>query len=86
MEITHEHRAMIITLYKDKKEKGVKEEGEFTLLINGFEFNELEDAPARERESLARSTTSINMSGYRKHGYFPLLRFGDLIPVTVSLN
>ena len=85
MEITHVHRAMRLTFDKDENEKGLEEGREFTLFINGFKFNELEDAP-RERESLARSTTSINMSGYKKHGYFPLLRNGELIPVTVMLN
>ena len=63
-----------------------REEVELTLLINGLEFKELEDAPARRRESLARSTTLINMNGKRKEGYFPLLCNGVLIPVTVKLN
>ena len=36
------------------------------LIINGFNFNELETAWARKREPLARSTTSINMIGYKK--------------------
>ena len=58
----------------------------FPLLINGVNFNELEDAPAREREPLARSTTSISMSGIKKHGYYPILINGVLIPVSVWLN
>ena len=64
----HEHRAMAITLLKDEKEEGESESeyGILALLINGIKFNELEDAPAREREPLARSTTSINMSGHKK--------------------
>ena len=54
----HKIRAMEITIYK--------EAGEFTLLINGINFHELDDAPAREREPLARSTTKINMNGHKK--------------------
>ena len=50
---------MNITLDKDDRD-------EIILLINGFNYNELPDAPAREREPLARSTTSINMSGHKK--------------------
>ena len=50
---------MDITIYKGN-------EGAFTLLINGVNFDELEDAPAREREPLARSTTKINMNGNKK--------------------
>ena len=61
------------------------EEG-IIVLINGVNFNELPEAPAREREPLARSKTSINMNGNKKHGYFPLLRNGVLIPVSVQLN
>ena len=74
----HEHRAMKITF--DEDDKGI------IVLINGVNFNELPEAPAREREPLARSKTSINMNGNKKHGYFPLLRNGVLIPVSVQLN
>ena len=35
------------------------------LSINGIAFSELTDAP-RQREPLARSTTSINMIGIKK--------------------
>ena len=43
-----------------------EEEVRAALAINGVNFNELETAWAREREPLARSTTSINMIGYKK--------------------
>ena len=47
--------------------RGSKCEATFTLFINEVKFNELEDAPPeREREPLARSTTSINMNGHKK--------------------
>ena len=75
----YEHRAMALTLDRNEEEN-------FALLINGVNVNELPDAPAREREPLARSKTSINMSGFKKHGYYPLLREGELIPVSVILN
>ena len=78
LEITHIFRAMRVTVDKGEKE--------FTLLINGVNFNELEDAPARDREPLARSKTSINMRGNKKHGYYPLLCNGVLIPVSVMLK
>ena len=55
------------------------------MTINGIHFNELPVALVK-RETLARTTTSINMSGQIKRGYFPLLRNGELIPVTVMLN
>ena len=63
MTFMHEHRAMALKLEK------VKSKGrfpEFTLMINGVYFDELEDVPVREREPLARSTTSIDMSGSKK--------------------
>ena len=37
-----------------------------TLSINGVDFNELPEAPARERAPLARATTTINMNGKKK--------------------
>ena len=71
----HEFRKMNISL----------NEGQ-TLYINGINFNELPEAPAREREPLARSKTSINMSGVKKFGSYPLLLSGKLIPVSIQLN
>ena len=56
---------MRVTVNKVEKEEG-KDEKEFTILINGVKFSDLEDAPVREREPLARSTTSINMAGHKK--------------------
>ena len=53
--------------------------------INGVEFDDLPQAIVR-REPLARTTTSINMNGQIKRGYFPLLCNGELIPVIVQLN
>ena len=51
--------------------------------INGVNFNEFTELQVREKESLARTTTSINMNGQIKRGYYPLLRNGVLIPVSV---
>ena len=50
-----------------------------------MDFNELTEAPVR-REPLARSTTSINMNGHKKSGYYPLVLDGQLIPVSVQLD
>ena len=55
------------------------------MAVNGVNFNELPEAIVR-REPLARTKTTINMNGHIKYGYFPLLRNGELIPVTVHLN
>ena len=55
------------------------------MTINGVEFDDLPQAIVR-REPLARTTTSINMNGQIKRGYYPLLRNGELIPVSVQLN
>ena len=73
----HDHRAMTVTF-------GYSEQDEikYYLLVNGLDFNELPEATVRH-EPLARSTTSINMQGHKKYGSFPLLRNGELIPVSV---
>ena len=47
---------MVISINKDV-EKYEKEKARAALMINGLNFNELEDAPARDREPLARSST-----------------------------
>ena len=54
---------------------GETSEGKKFIEIDGINFDELPQAPVR-RESLARTTTSINMNGQIKRGYFPLLRNG----------
>ena len=56
---------MAITINEDVLEEE-EEKARAALVINGLNFNELEDAPARDREPLARSTTSIDMTGYKK--------------------
>ena len=53
------------------------------MTINGVNFNEFTEMQVREKEPLARTTTSINMNGQIKRGYYPLLRNGQLIPVSV---
>ena len=77
----HEERSMAVTLDLSFEEKVI-----FDLQINGINFNDLPEAPARQRERLARSNTSINMHGHKKQGLFPLLREGELITVSVQLN
>ena len=76
----HEQRAMTVSISINDAQK------QSILLINGVNFSELPEAPARTREPLARSKTSINMNGQIKRGSFPLLRNGQLIPVSVQLN
>lgn len=77
----HKERAMAITLDLSFEEQEI-----FALLINDVPFKELPEAPERVREPLARSNTTIDMQGYKKHGSFPLLRNGELITVSVQLN
>ena len=51
----------------DYEESGdASDEIEYTVFINEIKFNNLEKAQKREREPLARSTTSINMNGFKK--------------------
>ena len=95
LQFYHDNRAMDITFHKDEEEKTegdkekvkdtTKREKALTLFINEVNLNDLPLVP-REREALARSKTSINMSGFKKYGYFPLLLNGELIPVSVLLN
>ena len=39
---------------------------DYSLSINGVEFEQMEEAPPRERASLARSTITMQMSGPKK--------------------
>ena len=73
----HDFRAMAISTVQSK--------GRLTIIINGYTFDELPEAPAY-RATLARAKTKINMNGPIKQASFPLIRNGELIPVTVHLN
>jgi hypothetical protein len=77
-ECFHEYRAMLLSV-----------DGEWydpTLSINLVDFDDLPEAPARERAPLARAKTTINMNGQKKSASFPLLLSGKLVPVSVQLN
>ena len=78
----HEPREMDIVIGCNHKAM----DAEFYLSINGVSFDDLPEAPQIERAQLARSKTTINMNGSKKYGSFPILRNGELIPVSVQLN
>ena len=71
-ELLYDERAMVVTL---DKVKFFSFEAQPRLLINGVNFNELPDAVVTQRQTLARSTTSINMNGYKKYDLHCFLSF-----------
>ena len=54
--------------------------------VNGIKYEEMNEAPPRERAKLARSAISSKMDGPKKTTKFGLLRKGDYIGVSVVLN
>ena len=54
--------------------------------MNCVKFEELTEAPARERAALARTAISMKMDGPKKQAKFGLLRKGEYIGVSVVLN
>ena len=49
-------------------------------------YEDMNEAPPRERAALARSAITMRMDGPKKIAKFGLLRKGDYIGVTVVLN
>ena len=80
-EFIHEARGWTIVLGYS-----LQNEHTYTLTFDGVDFNDLPQAPARERAPLARSSTTINMDGAKKFGKFPIIRSGQLICVTILVN
>ena len=60
--------------------------GYYTLLINNTDFNDLPEAPERERAPLARSKITYKMDGQIKSANFFLLINGDPTRVSVTFN
>ena len=60
--------------------------GRYTLEINGVNFEEMAEAPPRERAALARSTISTKMDGPVKSANFALLRTGEYTGVSAVYN
>ena len=58
----------------------------YTLTINDVQFEEMDEAPARERAALARTAISMKMDGNYKSAKFSLLRKGEKIDVSIILN
>ena len=58
----------------------------YTLKINGVEFEDMAEAPPRDRAALARSAIIMKMDGPKKTAKFGLLRKGKYTGVTVVLN
>ena len=51
-----------------------------------MKFEDMEEAPPRERADLARSVMTTNMNGPKKSAKFGLLLKGQYIGVTALLN
>ena len=58
----------------------------YTLTINGVKFEEMGEAPPRERAALARSAITFQMDGLKKSAKFGFLRRGQYIGASVVLN
>ena len=58
----------------------------FTLEINNVKYEDMAEAPPRERATLARTAISMQMAGPKKSSRFGLLRKGQYIGVSVVLN
>ena len=54
--------------------------------VNGVKYEEMTEAPPRERAALARTAISTKMDGPKKSAKFGLLRKGNYIGVSVVLN
>ena len=54
--------------------------------INNVKFEEMAEAPPRERAALARTAISMKMDGLKKSVKFGFLRRGDYINASVILN
>ena len=65
-ELIHEPRGWLIKLGYRLEEGETWHKGEFTLEINGVKFEEMAEAPPRERAALARSAISYQMNGLKK--------------------
>jgi len=66
---------------------GFKEDDEtYTIQINGVKFEEMAEAPPRERAALARSAITMNMIGLKKSVKFGFLLNGDYISASAILN
>ena len=55
-------------------------------MINGVKYEEMTEAPPRERAALARSAIQMIMEGPKKSAKFGLLLKGKYIGVTVVMN
>ena len=58
----------------------------YTLEINGVKYEDMAEAPPRERAALARTTITMQMAGPKKSARFGLLRKGQYIGVSAILN
>ena len=58
----------------------------YTLEINGVKYEEMDEAPARERAALARSAITLMMGGPKKSAKFGLMRKGEYIGVSTIYN
>ena len=58
----------------------------YTLEINGVKYEDMPEAPPKERAALARSAISMKMDGPKKSAKFRLLCNGEYIEVSILLD
>ena len=58
----------------------------YTLMINNTNFNDMPEAPERERANLARSKITYKMDGPTKSANFFLLHKGEPTRVSITFN
>ena len=62
----HKPRGWTIQLGFKIEEGKKRNEGYYTLEVNGVEFSEMAEAPPRQRAALARTPISMKMDGIKK--------------------
>ena len=83
-EFAHKPLGWLIRL--DFKRENDEQSRRYVLEINGVKYEEMSEAPPRERAALARTGITMRTKGLKKSVRFGLLRKGEYIGVTAVLN
>ena len=62
----HKPRGWLIGLDYKVPQGKMKEQGYYTLEVNGIAFTDMDEAPPRERAALARTAIQLSMTGQKK--------------------
>ena len=81
-EITHKPLGWYVKLGYE----GEQFNGKYTLAINGLRYEDMDEAPPRERAEIARTSISFKMDGPIKSAKFAILRKGESIGVSIQFN